>query len=232
MMRERAAKIKHGHYINNRPSPEYYAWRSIKERCKNPNHHSYPKYGGSGILIHEEWVNDFKSFLDYIGPRPSLSHTVDRIDYKEGYVPGNIRWSDRSTQNRNRSDNKWITANDITMCLEDWAKKLGCSPTAIRLRVKRGWSWEKAVTVPPRKDLQNKNKQPNLRSALSSYRINDTSSRLTFTIIENKCVVYNDRETLGVVETCYQKDNLLNISIKLDKSIDLKKLKLIIDPDV
>lgn len=148
---------KHGHYTGDKPSPEYYSWRSIKARCFNQNHHSFHKYGGSGVIMHPEWANDFSSFFRDVGIRPSLKHTLDRKDSALGYIPGNVRWATSHTQNRNRSDNHWITVGEETLCLEDWARKLGCSPHAIRTRVKRGWSWERAVTEPPNPKLQSKN---------------------------------------------------------------------------
>lgn len=154
---KRNAPIKHGHYVGNRPSPEYYTWRSVKARCLNSKHPSYPKYGGSGIIIHPEWVNDFPAFLQSVGLRPSMAHTLDRIKSDLGYVPGNVRWATHHEQNRNRSDNRWISVGETTLCLEDWAKKLGCSPSSIRTRVKRGWTWERAVTTPPNPKFQSKN---------------------------------------------------------------------------
>ena len=155
--RKHLAKIKHGHYVNDRPSPEYYTWRSIKARCLNENHHSYPSYGGSSVSMDPEWASDFSAFLRDVGPRPSLQHTLDREKNELGYVPGNVRWATRHTQNRNRSDNRWITVDGKTFCLEDWARKLGCTTSAIRGRVSRGWSWEQAVSVKPNPTFQKKN---------------------------------------------------------------------------
>lgn len=140
--------------MGDRPSPEYYSWRSIKARCLNSKHPSYPKYGGAGIILDPTWADSFIAFLEYVGSRPSLRHTIDRIKPELGYVPGNVRWATRETQNRNRSDNRWITACGITLCLEDWARRLGCSTTAIRQRIRRGWTSERAVMTPPNPKLQ------------------------------------------------------------------------------
>lgn len=83
-------------------TPEYEAWRAMKKRCLNPNHPAYKNYGGRGITIHAEWQNNFVAFLAEIGMRPSSGYSLDRIDNNRGYEPGNIRWSDAMTQNRNR----------------------------------------------------------------------------------------------------------------------------------
>ncbi len=161
MSREHHKAVKHGHYIGDRPSPEYYSWRSIKARCLNSKHPSYPKYGGAGIVMDATWASSFPAFLADVGPRPSLRHTIDRIKSELGYIPGNVRWATREVQNRNRSDNRWITALGETLCLEDWARRLGCSPASIRQRVQRGWTWEVAVTTPPNPKLQAHNLKRN-----------------------------------------------------------------------
>lgn len=83
-------------------SPEYCAWRSMKKRCLDPRHPAYRNYGGRGISIHDEWQHNFASFLAEIGLRPGAGYSLDRIDNELGYVPGNVRWSDAMTQNRNR----------------------------------------------------------------------------------------------------------------------------------
>ncbi len=153
---EHRAKIKHGHYVGNKSSPEYNSWRSIKARCLNTSHQRYPLYGGSGVIMYPKWVHDFKLFLHDVGPRPSHAHTLDRIKNDQGYVPGNVRWAISRAQNR--KGNHLITVNEKTLCLEDWARQLGCSPNAIRNRHKRGWSWEKAVTTPVNVKLQNNTK--------------------------------------------------------------------------
>ena len=83
----------------------YYCWRNIKTRCLNSNHPSYSDYGGRGILMCEEWKDNFITFKDYIlstlGERPLL-HSLDRIDNDGDYRPGNVRWADRQTQQQNR----------------------------------------------------------------------------------------------------------------------------------
>jgi hypothetical protein len=84
-------------------------WKNIKQRCYNKNNSSYKNYGARGIKMHEPWFNDFQTFFDYIGEKPSENHSLDRINNEGNYEPGNVRWADRTTQNRNqrtRKDNK------------------------------------------------------------------------------------------------------------------------------
>ena len=85
---------------------EFQAWADMKRRCNNPNDQHYKNYGGRGITICLEWQNDFVAFLDYIGPKPSPSYSVDRIDNDLGYQPGNVKWATKKQQANNRRPRK------------------------------------------------------------------------------------------------------------------------------
>src|SRR5690242_9916571 len=95
---ERAVRRTHG----MDRSPEYRSWQAMKSRCLNPNVPAYPRYGGRGITIWPEWVDDFAAFYAHIGPRPSLAYSLDRIDNDGSYVPGNVRWATASEQAFNK----------------------------------------------------------------------------------------------------------------------------------
>lgn len=83
-------------------------WRTLKNRCRNPNATAYRWYGGRGIDVCDKWANSFQAFLDDVGMPPSKKHSLDRIDNTKGYEPGNVRWAtpqqqaDNSTKPRYR----------------------------------------------------------------------------------------------------------------------------------
>lgn len=118
-------RAKHGGCVGVKEGgeydPVYRKWKSIKDRCTNPNAQHYDRYGGRGITICDEWKNDFTAFRDYVGVKPSASHTLERIDNNKGYEPGNIRWATRKEQANNRSTNTYITYNGETKSLAEWA---------------------------------------------------------------------------------------------------------------
>ncbi len=147
--------FKHG----GRYSPEYESWCKIKGRCLNNRDAAWSDYGGRGITIAKEWVNSFESFLSSVGKRPSPQHSIDRINNNGNYEPGNVRWSTKSEQARNRRSNNVIAFNGIMMTLVGWSEKTGLSRVCISKRLKLGWSIERTLTTPTRIKLKQPTRQ-------------------------------------------------------------------------
>lgn len=118
-------------------SSEYTIWSQMIQRCTNENDVSYCRYGGRGITVCGEWINNFSAFLQHIGCRPSPDHSVDRIDNDKGYEPGNVRWATRSEQQRNRRDSRILTFRGESLLVVEWAAKIGMSYSGLRARLKR-----------------------------------------------------------------------------------------------
>jgi hypothetical protein len=68
-------------------------------RCYSHKDASWKNYGGRGITV--EFAS-FEEFFAEVGPKPSPSHSIDRIDNDGHYEPGNVKWSTRSEQMRNK----------------------------------------------------------------------------------------------------------------------------------
>lgn len=154
LVSEKIAKVNYKHGRSSKRHPQRYLyelWLGIRSRILDPANISYPTYGGVGIPLYEEWKTNSTAFIEYIltevGERPSKKHSIDRIVNAKGYVPGNLRWLTSREQNRNKTTNYMVTANGETLCITDWAKRLGRSPRAVKARIDRfGWSPENAVT--------------------------------------------------------------------------------------
>ena len=84
-------------------SAEHLAWRNMWMRCTQETYVRFKDWGGRGITVCEEW-RVFEPFFEYVGPRPSLRHSIDRIDNDGNYEPGNVHWATPSQQRRNRRD--------------------------------------------------------------------------------------------------------------------------------
>jgi len=105
-------KFRHGHNPRSgQQSPTYKSWDNMITRCLRPSHGSYATYGGAGITVCERW-RDFVNFLADMGERPSLFHSIDRIDGSKGYEPGNCRWATQLEQARNSRKVKPVVRSD------------------------------------------------------------------------------------------------------------------------
>lgn len=135
-------RMKHG----DTGSYTYSSWANIKDRCRNPRSPDYLRYGGRGIAICERWL-DFSKFLADMGERPSGT-TIDRIDSEGDYEPENCRWATKKQQGRNRRNNRMLTHNGDTLCLSEWAKRLGVAVNVIRWRLASGWTVAESLTTP------------------------------------------------------------------------------------
>lgn len=90
------------HHLTN--TRLYGIFGNMKQRCYNPNNPKYSSYGGRGITICKEWMEDFQKFYDWSmanGYRDDL--TIDRIKGTKGYSPDNCRWVTWEENRRNSS---------------------------------------------------------------------------------------------------------------------------------
>lgn len=88
-------------------------WYMMNVRCTDERHVAFRHYGGRGIKVCDEWSWDnpdgFKNFLNFIGPRPSLEMSIDRVDNDLGYMPYHpvtgqpqVRWATMKEQRANQ----------------------------------------------------------------------------------------------------------------------------------
>jgi sugar diacid utilization regulator len=109
-------------------------WRSMIARCYDETHVSYKYYGAKGIKVCDRWKNSMSNFWEDMGERPSKT-TLDRIDSRGDYEPGNCRWATAKDQNNNKSDTRLITWDGKTQNMTAWAKELGMSAATLHYRL-------------------------------------------------------------------------------------------------
>lgn len=137
----------HRHGLRN--TRLYHIWTDMKQRCYNPNHEAYNRYGGSGITVCKEWMENPVQFFKWAqqqGYNESL--TVDRIDNCKGYCPENCRLASMKEQARNRKSSIKITFNGVEKPLAEWAEELDIPYYRLFDRINSGWTIEKALTTP------------------------------------------------------------------------------------
>lgn len=125
--------------------------RGMKQRCYNKNNLSYSNYGGRGITVCNEWLNNTNNFIHWAlqnGYKKGL--TIDRINNNGNYEPSNCRWVDRIEQANNKRNNVKYFYNGKEMSLKEISKLVNIPVTTLQSRLKKGITIEEAINMPKR----------------------------------------------------------------------------------
>lgn len=125
---------KHKRHGGNKYLLEYRSWISMIDRCTNPNHPYFDYYNKRNIIICEQWRNSFEAFLKDMGARPSIKHSIERIDNDGNYEPENCKWGTKTEQSRNQRLRKDNTSGVRGVC---WHKNMSKWEAVIRVDKKR-----------------------------------------------------------------------------------------------
>lgn len=127
-------------------TPEYRAWRDMKNRCYNISNKYYDNYGGRGISVHPPWVDSFQEFFNYVGERPSNNYSLDRPNVNGNYEPGNVKWATTKEQAIHRTDNVMLEMDEEWDTQGNWSRKLGITRTYIKMYIQKGLSLSQIVS--------------------------------------------------------------------------------------
>lgn len=132
----------------------YRIWSAMRQRCNDPKHETFERYGGKGITVCKDW-EDFQAFHDWaISNGYAENLTIDRKDNSKGYSPENCRWSTMKQQQNNRSNNIRLTINGTEKTITEWSEVSGIPRATLTWRVKNHWA-EDELLMPV--NLNNKN---------------------------------------------------------------------------
>lgn len=132
----------------------YKIWKGMKERCYYPKNSHYEHYGALGIVVCDEWRDNYAAFREWAlcngyNSRAEFGEcTLDRIDVRGNYCPENCRWISLDTQANNKRNNHYLVYNNETHSMAEWASITGISYGTLKARLKRGWSVDKALSTP------------------------------------------------------------------------------------
>ena len=107
---------KHGYNRKNNQHPLYKTWAGMKDRCYNKKNKCYKDYGGRGITVCPEWLNNPKAFIEWALKNDyAQGLQIDRIDNNGNYEPDNCRFVSSAENNRNRRTTKlnWDKVREI-----------------------------------------------------------------------------------------------------------------------
>ena len=138
-------QFKHGY----RHTRIYNIYGKIKDRCYNRNNPNYSRYGGRGITMCDEWLNDPKAFCEWAyahGYKEDASYgecTIDRRDNNKEYSPENCRIATEKVQANNRRSNLLIEHNGETKTLAEWRDFFGMTQSKAHYHlVEKGRSFQ------------------------------------------------------------------------------------------
>lgn len=126
------------------------AYQSIIKRCYDENNPAYKDYGGRGIVMCDEWLNDKTKFFKWAVANGYADNlTIDRIDNDKGYSPDNCRWATMKEQANNRRSNHYVFYDGEIYTLKELAEKYNINYDKLKQRInKLHWSIEKALSTP------------------------------------------------------------------------------------
>lgn len=143
----------------------YGVYRGMIQRCYNESNPRYPDYGGRGITICQEWLDDFMRFRDWAIENGWVYEkqengvnkwSIDRIDNDKGYSPDNCRWTTMDVQIHNQRPRRCgiikktqVEIEGVIKSKKEWCAEYGISQPAVSYRMKTlGMTFEQAVTLP------------------------------------------------------------------------------------
>lgn len=149
----RLMHTKHG----SSASKLYEMWSRMKQRCYDKEYPGFKTCGGKGIIVCDEWVNDYPEFEEW-----AFTH-----GYKAGVRLIRRNKNDNfSPENCYFEGNRLITIGDESHSLLEWCKIKGVDYQSVNYRIKHGipqelWFYKGKLTNKTKEQLlllNNKNK--------------------------------------------------------------------------
>jgi len=125
----------------------YRIYRNMLKRCFFEKYEHFHRYGGRGITVDKKWLS-FEGFFEDMHLGYDDNMTLDRIDNDGNYCKENCKWSTMKEQTLNRSSNRILSLDGVSMTLKEWSDKTGIRQTTITQRIDYGgWSVRKALSM-------------------------------------------------------------------------------------
>jgi hypothetical protein len=154
-MKRTQGKGKHGLLTDGARPPEYAIWKTLIQRCHNPDCPEFKNYGSCGTRVADRWreTDGFANFLADVGRQPFAGAGLHLRDPPGHFEPGNVEWANTRVKHL-------LTHEGRTMSLAEWAVELKMNERTLRGRVRLGWSDTATLT-----------RYPAYRDHLDEYRL-------------------------------------------------------------
>lgn len=136
---------KHGNYKPRTNKPFYSQlsniWRTLVNRCHNPNYKRYRFYGAKGVYVCNEWRDNFEAFYEWsINHNYSKGMELNRLDQTKNYHPNNCEWVPKAISAGTTELNILVTIGNKKQCLAAWSRDPECEVeyATIRNRYHKG----------------------------------------------------------------------------------------------
>ena len=107
-------------------------FKGMKDRCYNIHEKDYRWYGGKGIKICQQWIDNPKSFEKWAMSNGYTNDlTIDRIDSSKDYCPENCQWITISENVKRKDASYFLEVNKKIQTCRDWSKELNLGITTI-----------------------------------------------------------------------------------------------------
>lgn len=125
----------------------YCVYDNMIKRCYNEKCERYPRYGGRGISVCKEWLDNRCVFYDWaINNGYEEGLTIDRIDVNSGYSPENCRWITQRAQANNRSTNVFLCYNGVSHTISEWSDITGIPRSRLYDKYEKGMTPEEILS--------------------------------------------------------------------------------------
>ena len=133
--------LKHGLRFH----PLYSSWCSMKQRCYNKENKRFKDWGGHGVKMCDEWVNDFMPFYKWAinnGWEKGLQIDKDIIPNKLGipallYSPEMCSIVTNQENSRHKRNQLRIGYNEEMLTLKEISERIGIKYSTLRSRYDR-----------------------------------------------------------------------------------------------
>lgn len=153
--------------------PLYNIWSLLKSRCYSPQNKSFHNYGGRGVVVCDEWVNDFNSFYNWAianGWERGLEIDKDIRAKELGidsliYSPEMCCFVTGKVNCNSKRNNHLVEYEGRKYTITELAEFHGLTYNKIRSRLKAGWDIKRTLFTPIGPTGKKYNRQPEIKYA-------------------------------------------------------------------